>query len=108
MNERDLKKIFETHKIDVPDEGFSERIVRQLPERRSILPQIVMIVFIMIGLVSMFALQGFTPLLDQINSLITSISRMQAPSPIAIIFYIGFLSMVGIIGYAVVKADADN
>jgi len=108
MNEQDLRKIFETHKAEIPDKGFSERIIRQLPERKSILPQIVMIVFIMLGILLMLAIQGITPFFYQINSLITSISRMQAPSPSAVIAYIGFLSVVGIIGYAVVKADADN
>jgi len=108
MNEQDLRKLFAEHKIEIPDKGFSERIIRQLPERRSMLPQIVMTVFILIGLALAYVLQGISPLLEQINSLITSISLQQAPSPIAIISYIGFLSMVGIIGYAVVKADADS
>jgi len=105
MKEEDLRKVFETHKTDVSDKGFSERIIKQLPERKSILPQIVMVVFILIGLALMFALNGVTPLLDPITGLITSVSRLQAPSPSSVVIYLGFLSMVGIIGYAMVKAD---
>ena len=105
MDEQDLKKTFAAHKIDVPDEGFTERVIRQLPERKSILPQIVMTVFIMIGLALMFAITGITPLLEQINRLTTSISRLQVPPPSAIITYISLISLTGIIGYAITLAD---
>ena len=108
MNEQDLKKIFVTHKVEVPDEGFSERVVRQLPERKSLLPQIIMAVFIMIGIALMFAVLGVAPLLEQVNSLITSISLLQAPSLSSVITYIGLLSLTGIIGYAVVWVDAES
>jgi len=101
----DFKKIFVAHRVDVPDEGFSERVVRQLPKRSSMLPQIVMAVFIMLGLALTFAFQGVTPLIEQINSLITSISRLQAPSPIAVITYLGVLGLTGIIGYSVAQAS---
>jgi len=63
MNDTDLRKIVIAHKFDIPDEGFSERIVRQLPERKSMLPQLVMAVFIMIGLALTFTILGVTPLL---------------------------------------------
>ena len=101
MNDLDFKKIFITHKANIPDDSFSERVIRQLPERQSILPQVVMVVFVMIGLLLTFVIQGITPLLEQINSLITSISQLQAPSPIAVITYLGTIAMIGIIGYSV-------
>jgi len=106
MNEQDFRKIFVTQRVDIPNEGFSERVIRQLPERKSVLPQMVMTGSIMIGLVLTFAIQGVTPLLEQINSLITSISLMQAPSPIAIVTYLSALGLIGIIGYAVAQVDA--
>ena len=103
---QDLKKIFETHRVDVPDEGFSERIIRQLPERKSMLPQMVIVLFSMTGLALTFGIQGVTPLIEQINSLIYSISNLQVPSPSSVIAYIGTLGLVGFIGYAVAQADA--
>ena len=106
MNDQDLKKIFITHRVDVPDDGFSERVIRRLPERRSILPQMVMVAFVMTGLALTVAIQGVTPLLEQIDSLITSISHLQIPSPGSIITYIGALALTGIIGYSVAQADA--
>ena len=101
MNDQDFKKIFITHKADVPDNGFSERVIRKLPERQSMLPQAVMVVFVMIGLGITFAIQGVTPMLEQVNSLILSISQLQAPSPSAVITYLGVLALTGIIGYSV-------
>ena len=106
MNEQDFKKIFVTHRVDVSDEDFSERIIRQLPERKSMLPLIVMIFFNMVGLALTFAIQGVTPILEQINSLITSINHLQVPSLSSVITYIGVLSLSGIIGYSVYQADA--
>ena len=107
MNEQDLKKIFETHKVDVPDEGFSEHVIRQLPERKSMVPQIVMAVFVMIGLAFMFAIVDVTLLLEQINSLITSISHLQTPSLSAVSTYIGLFFLTGIMGYTMIQTDVD-
>jgi len=106
MNDQDFSKIFTAHKVEFPDEGFSERIIKRLPERKSMLPQMIMAVFVMIGLVLTFAIQGFTPLLEQINSLVIAISKLQIPSASSVIVYIGVLSMTGIIGYSVAQADA--
>ena len=106
MNDTDFKKIFIDHRVDVSDGGFSERVIRQLPERKSMLPQMVMAVFIMIGLALMFAIQGVTPMIEQISSLTASISHLQAPSPGAVIAYLGVLTLTGIIGYSVTQVDA--
>ena len=106
MNDQDFKKIFSTHKFDIPDDGFSERVIRQLPERKSMLPQMVMAVFVMMGLAFTFAIQGVAPLIEQVDNLITSISHLQAPSLHSVITYFGLLFLMGIIGYSVARADA--
>ena len=53
----------------------------------------------------MFAIQGVTPLLYQINSMITSIYQLQAPPLSSVITYFGLLSLAGIIGYTVVQTE---
>jgi len=106
MNDKELKKVFVAHRVDIPDDGFSERVIRQLPERKSMLPQMVMVVFTMVGLALTFTIQGVTSILEQINSLITSVSHLQIPSPGAIITYICALALTGIIGFSVAQADA--
>ena len=106
MNDSDIKKIFIAHRVDIPDDGFSERVISRLPERKSILPQAVMSVFVMIGLAITFAIHGITPMLEQLNSLVTSITLLQAPSLSSVIAYFVVLSLMGIIGYSVAQADA--
>ena len=103
MKEQEFEKIFAAHKVDVPDEGFSERITRQLPERKSLLPQIIMATFIVTGFALVFAIQGFVPVIDQIYSLITSISQMQLPSPSSIITYLSILVLTWIISYCAIQ-----
>ena len=106
MKNEELRRLFVANRVDIPDEGFTERVIRQLPERKSILPQVVMVVFVVIGLTLTFAIQGVTPILEQTNSLITSISHLQIPSAGAIITYIGALGLTAIIGFSVAQADA--
>jgi hypothetical protein len=104
MNEKDLKNLFTTHKADIPDDGFSERVIRRLPERQSILPQIIMPVFIMIGLILTFLVPGFTTLvLEQIHSLITSINHSEMPSAMAVTTYLIMLGLLSTIGYSVAR-----
>jgi len=105
MNEKDLKEIFKAHRIDIRDEGFSERIIRKLPERRNVLPHIIMVAFIIIGLSFCFIIQGITPIIEQVNSLITSINNLQAPSPSSVITYIVLLGTIGLISYPLVKTE---
>ena len=106
MNDKDFRKLFSTHRVDIPDEGFSERVFKQLPERSNMLPQLVMIVFIMAGLALTMMIQGIVPLFEQIASLINSISHLQAPSHIAVFTYLGALGLIGMIGFSVAQADA--
>ena len=106
MNDQDLKKIFLEQKVDIPDEGFSERVIRQLPERKSLLPQVIMITCITVGIILTIALQSIVPVFEQIELLINSISRLQIPSLLSIATYISVLALLGIIGYSVAQADA--
>ena len=106
MNDKDFKKIFIEHKADITDDGFSKHVARMLPKRKSILPQTVMIIFILIGLAITFAIHGVTLLFNQINDLFMSVSQMQMPSLSSVVTYIGALVLLGIIGYSVAQADA--
>jgi len=105
MDKTDLKKIFSDHKVDIPDDGFSERVIGRLPERMTMLPQIVMTTFVVVGLTLTFAIQGFVPVIEQIESLITSVSQLQIPPPSAIITYISLLALTGMIGFSVAQAE---
>jgi len=105
MNDQDFKKIVTAHKVDLPDEGFSARVTNRLPERKNMLPQIVMAAAIMIGFVFVFVIQGVTTIVEQINDLTVSISHLQMPSPSSVIIYLVTLVIIKIIGYSIMKAD---
>ena len=107
MNDNCFKKLFEAHKDDVPDNGFSKRVIRQLPKRNSVWPQMVMITSVVVGLALMFAALGFAYFLEQINSLLISVSQLKMPTPSAIITYISALALTSLIGFSVAQADAD-
>lgn len=107
MNEQEIKKIFTTHKVDIPDNGFSEQLIRQLPERKSLLPQIIMVVTVVIGLGIMFSLRVFVPVMEHINSLVISVSRLQIPSASSIVAYISLLTMTGTIGYSLMQVGRE-
>ena len=104
MNEQKISAIFKAHKMDVPDKEFSERVVRKLSERKNLMPQIVIIIFSMIGIVLTFAILGVYSLFEQLDSLFTSIRLMQAPSLVSILSYLGILISIGFIGFAVDQA----
>ena len=104
MTEQKIRTIFKAHKADVPDKGFSERVVRKLSERKSLMPQTVIIVFTMTGVVITLAILGINPLFEQMESLITSIRLLQAPSLASIFSYLGILVSIGFIGFAVDQA----
>jgi hypothetical protein len=92
---------------DFPDNGFSKRIFRQLPERKSLIPQIIMVASVVIGLGIVFSIRGFVPVMEQILSLVTSVSCLQMPSSGSIVTYIGLLTMTGTIGYSVMQTGRE-
>ena len=106
MKNSDIKKIFLAHRVNFSDDGFSKDVFRRLPERKSMLPQIVVVMFIAFGMAIMFAFQGFVPFLEQIDNLVISVSRFQLPSPSAIITYCSVFVLTVMIGFSVAHADA--
>ena len=105
MNEQEFKQIFLKQKVDIPDENFSERIAKHLPERKSMLPHLLMAIFTIVGLALMIAIQGITPIIEQFNRLIASVCHLQMPTSTSIIAYVGALTITGFIGYSVAHAD---
>ncbi|MCL2416536.1 MAG: DUF5056 domain-containing protein [Bacteroidales bacterium] len=106
MNDKDLKKLFTSHKVDIVDEGFSERVVQRLPQRRNILSQVIMITFIFIGFVLVFVLQGFAPIFEQINQLAGSVQQLEISSIMAIAgSLIIWTFLLGTVGFSVASVS---
>ena len=107
MKDQDFNNIFIKHKIEIPDEGFSERVIKKLPERKSLLPKFIILSSIIIGLVIFFSIIEIAPLIEQINNLFASISKLQIPSLSSVFTSIGLLTMIGIISFSLLYADAE-
>jgi hypothetical protein len=105
MNERQIKKLFTDRKADLPDDGFTERVLRQLPERRSRFPQVVMAVCIAIGLALTVAAIGLESVLEQFEVLAASMARMETPPLGAMAVYFAVLAMAGMIGYSLTRVE---
>jgi hypothetical protein len=103
MNDQEFKKLFSTHKVDIPDNGFSDRITGMLPDRKGRLPQIIMVAAVLLGLGLMFAILGFNTLPEQIHHLVVSVTRVQMPSLSSIITYLSIPATTWIIGYSITR-----
>jgi hypothetical protein len=105
-NEQELKKIFEMHRVDIPDGEFSVKVKKRLPQRTSILPQVVMVLCISVGFILTLAIQGIDPVATNISDFVSAISRLQIPPTVSIITYLSGLVLLSVIGYVVATADA--
>ena len=105
INEQDLKKFFAENKSEISDNGFSARVQHRLPERKSILPQIIMLVCIIAGLSLTISITGFSTIETQLLSLVNSVAHLQIPSAASVMTYLGVLAMLTFIGFAVAEID---
>jgi len=105
MDEKEIREVFASKKINFPDDGFTEQLTKRLPERNGALPQIIMIVFITAGFALTLTIQGVTTLIEQLASLVLSISQLSIPSPSAILAYTIVLVLTGMTGFALTLTD---
>ena len=105
INEQELKKFFAENKSEISDNGFSKSIQHRLPERKSIFPQVVMMVCIVAGLSLTIFITGFSTIQTQLLSLIDSIAHLQIPSLASVMTYLGVLATLSFIGFAVAETD---
>ncbi len=101
MNDKDLKAFFKAHQTDIVDDGFSKQVMRQLPARTSILPQIVMAFCIVVGLTVTILIQGIDTIILNLTQLITAIGNLQMPSIQSLVTYLAGLAILGCVGFAI-------
>jgi hypothetical protein len=102
---QEWKQLFEAHRPDFPDEGFSRKVINRLPQRKTMLPQIVMLLCVFTGFVLTFAIQGVTPIMEQIYTFVITISQLQMPSVTSAATWFGGVAIVGLTGFAVATAE---
>jgi hypothetical protein len=100
-SDKNLKQLFEAHRTEFSDNGFSDHLKHHLPERPSVLPQFLMIISIITGLTLTISILGVTTILDNIVNFVLAISHLQLPSAISTFTYVAMFATLGLIGFAV-------
>jgi len=101
INEQDLKQIFEAKRLDIPDGGFSQQVKKCLPERKSILSQIIVPLSAIAGFALVVVIFGAVPIFNQMLELIMAVSRLEMPSALSLFVYLSGLTMLGFIAFTV-------
>jgi hypothetical protein len=105
--DKELKRIFEAHRNEIPDDGFARRLNSRLPRRPSFLPQIVIVLCAIIGTTLTIAIQGVTTIIENISGFFSAIIRLQMPSTMSMITYFSMLALIFLISFSVAKVDAE-
>ncbi|MDR0815557.1 MAG: DUF5056 domain-containing protein [Bacteroidales bacterium] len=104
-SEQEWKKWFESQRADFPDEGFSRNVARRLPQRKSMLPQAVMLLCVFAGFALTFAIQGVMPIIEHLYALVSAVSQLQIPSAASVATYLGGVAILGLTGFAVATTE---
>jgi hypothetical protein len=99
-SEQDLKRIFEAKRLDIPDNGFSQQVRRNLPERKGIFLQIIAPLSAITGFAIVVAIFGAMSIYDQMLDLITAVSHLQMPATMSLFTYLGGMATLGFIVFA--------
>ena len=105
INEQELKHFFKENKLEISDNGFSKHVQHHLPARKSVLPQMVMLICIIAGLSTTIFITGFSTIQTQLLSLINAIAHLQIPSVASVMTYLGVLATLSFIGFAIAETD---
>ena len=98
-SEQDLKRIFKAKRLDIPDNGFSQQVRRNLPERKGTLLQIIVPLSAIAGFAIVVAIFGVMPIYNQMLDLTTAISRLQMPSAMSLFTYLGGMAVLASIAF---------
>ncbi|MDR2848773.1 MAG: DUF5056 domain-containing protein [Bacteroidales bacterium] len=104
-SEQKWKGLFEAQRADFPDEGFSQNVANRLPQRKSLLPQAVMLLCVFAGFAISFAITGVTPIVEQLYALVSSIHQLQIPSFASVATWLSGVALLGLTGFAVATAE---
>lgn len=103
--DKELYDLFKSHKSDIPDKDFSDRVIKALPKRKNMAPQIIMLVSTLTGLVLSILFQGFVPFINLIKDLVFSILNLQIPSLQSVMAYLICTMASLAIGFGIYKTD---
>ena len=103
--EKEIYRVFQSHKPEIPDDGFIEQVMRKIPRRNVALPYIILLCCFILGLTLTFAIQGSFPFFEQMMELVDTISRMQYPSLLSVATYLSGLAALGTVTLGIYRSD---
>lgn len=68
-----VKKFFSENRIDVPDDGFSKRVMRRLPNRTRRISRLWTAVCVVVGLMIFFRNKGFSVLVSCFDGIFSDV-----------------------------------
>jgi len=99
------ENVFGALRHDFHDDGFTAEVMARLPQRGSIMPQIIVAVFAMLGVVATLALVGIDAILGRVLDFVAALSRLQLPSALSVVAFFFKKKTMGCIGWAVFQAE---
>lgn len=100
-----VRKFFEENKAELPDDGFSQRVMRRLPDRARRLNRIWTAVCVVAGVLMCFAFNWINGLVAVLNGWV---SELQLHVGHYVIFYAVWLLLLTVIFVGGYKAVADE
>ncbi|SHF21903.1 DUF5056 domain-containing protein [Dysgonomonas macrotermitis] len=104
-DDKELYDFFKSAKNDIPDNGFSHRVMYKLPGRINILSYLIIVICAVLGLFLTLSIVSIDMFIEQISSLVSSLSLLQIPSSSSVTAYIVGLITLGAVSFAIYEAD---
>jgi hypothetical protein len=96
-NDKELRRFFETGKTEIPDNGFSKKVIKRLPEKVNVLPQLIIMCFTLMGFGAVVAIQGFSLFLENIESMIMAMNSTETfPFLTLMTYFVNMLIMASV------------
>jgi hypothetical protein len=105
LNDKELYHYFKSNKQDVPDEGFSKRVMKHLPKRCTILAPLITVFCTVWGFACTVAIQEITQFVEQIARMMSTIAHSFTPLSPLIVTYLSALAIAGTVAFAIAHID---
>lgn len=106
-DDKELYHLFKSIKEEIPDKGFSRKVMNRLPKRSMILPFMIILICSIVGLTLTISISGIYPFMEQIFNFTLSLSQIEIPSTSSITAYIVGLILLGTTSFAIYQAAKD-
>lgn len=88
MNENKIDELLKSQKKEIADDGFTRRVMTNLPRRNSLMPQIIIALFSLASIAVVVAIIGVRPIMDLWESVFTPSGIELTGALVAVYVYI--------------------